>query len=163
MGQVQTEKKEGTEAVVKIMDAQLKYTRYQNKGDTFEKEQTLAAYSRATGELYKWQLVNPEATHAEIVEKGFGLIEKEIVGLRGQLTTEFRNNALLNRAFVKSLAPVPDGPSAGTMDAMKRVQYMIAKHSNDSKSLPYRQAMTVMRKLSYYRDFGVPLTMPEGN
>jgi hypothetical protein len=165
MGQVKVERKEGHEAMIKIMDAKFKYTRYQNKGDMFEKEQTLSAYSRATGEMHSWMLTpeGKKANHSQIVTKGNDLIDEEIKSLQKQLTQEFLSKVMLNRVWKKVLAPIPVGEQVkGTNpnDAMVRAMYYLAKSTKSEEQLSKGHAMTVLRKLAYYRDFGISTTPP---
>jgi hypothetical protein len=153
MQQVGKEHSEGVETVKKIMNARFRYTRYQNS-DNLEKEQTRAAYSNAIEQLHRWVTKNPQATHAEILTKGDELIDVE----RAKFTKMLRAEFLRNYEHRGSWRKVLGDASSGTMDAMARIDLFLAQNGDDK--LGIKTALFLKKKLNFYKDFDVNMTLP---
>jgi hypothetical protein len=157
MQKVITEHSDGMVKAKRIMVSKFKFTENMNEQDTFEETQSRAAYYRALNKLEKWEIANPAATYQDVVAEGNKLIEEEIGVLVKDLQAEFARN-LSRKDWGEVLAPVPGKPTV--MNAMERAKLFLAANGGNKRKAQW--ALQVMKTLQDMDDFGVNITIPQG-
>ena len=159
MQKVITEHSDGLVKAKRIMASKFKFTENMNEGDSFEKEQSRAAYFRTVNKLENWETGNKGATYDDVVAHGNKLVAEEMDILVNDLRGEFVRNLLVRKDWGAVLAPIPNKPDI--MNAMERAKRYVSANGNNE--LKRKQALRVMKTLKEMHDFKVDLTIPPGN